>query len=189
MKDSISFVGRIGHVTSAIAEILQIVPLNDRVNVLKAAFVQAGQSNLAEMQGPKRLHDEMVLESLGLEQEVITKEGGLISTWDFADRLGLKSEETIRNYFRQGKILGLRRGSRNLQFPGWQIYRRELLPGLSQVLEVLSAKELDPLSQIIFFVYECEGLPRRAPTPLKALRKGMVNQVVASARRHYEMGT
>lgn len=188
MEEQISLEERIKHLTDAISELLQLVPRNDQVNVLRAAFVQAGPSDPTEIQDPKRLYDEMVLESLGLEQEVITKEGGLISTRDFAERLGLRSEETVRNYYRQGRIIGLRRGGRNLGFPAWQIYRRGLLPGLAQIIEVLSKKEMDPLTQIIFFVYECKGLSRRAPTPLKALRLGMVDKVLMAARHLHEMG-
>lgn len=128
----------------------------------------------------------MVMESLGLEQEISTKFGGLISSREFANRLGLRSFETVRNYYRKGRIIGLSQGGRNLRFPAWQIHRQALLPGLSEIIKILSEKGMDSLSQIIFFVYECDELSGKIP--LTILRAGKLEKVVSSACKQQVMG-
>lgn len=127
----------------------------------------------------------MVAESVGLDEEILSADGGLIGSQEFARRLGLKSEGTVRDYFRHGKVIALTEGKRRLWFSAWQIHEGKLLRGLAQVIEALREQDIAPLSMVIFFVYETDDLDGRRPLDL--LREGRVDQVVQSARGQLEM--
>jgi hypothetical protein len=175
----------VGHVVSAITSMLQTLPSGIQGQALRSAYERAQPAETRE-KSHEELYDEMVAESVGLEQEVLEADGGLVGSGEFARLLGMSSEETPRNYHRQGKVLAIRKGERALRFPAWQVHNGQLLPGLKKVIEVLNAKDADPLSQIIFFVYECDEL--EGARPLDLLRRGKVDEVVMAARRQWEMG-
>ena len=109
-----------------------------------------------------------------------------LSDAEFAARLGLRSRETIRQYREKGRIFGWLKDSRSHRYPAWQIYQKELLPGLAQVLAVLKAKELQPLAMISYFLTPSYGLGEHRPLDL--LREGKVAEVVSDAERYGDIG-
>jgi hypothetical protein len=121
---------------------------------------------------PDAAFERVLLRSLGAE---------------FAERMGLGSRETIRQYREKGRIFGWLKGSRSYRYPAWQIHRKELLPGLAEVLAVLREKGLHPLSIIGYFLTPSDGLDD--VRPLDLLREGKIDQVVADAQRYGDIGT
>ena len=127
----------------------------------------------------------MRLRSLGAGDELRNAEGGGLSDAEFAARLELRSRETIRQYRENGRIFGWIKDSRS-HYPAWQIYQKELLPGLAQVLAVLKAKELRPIAIISYFLTPSYGLGEHRP--LDMLREGKVADVVSDAERYGDIG-
>ena len=125
------------------------------------------------------------LRSLGAGDELRNAEGGGLSDAEFAARLELRSRETIHQYREKGRIFSWL-DSRSHHYPAWQIYQKELLPGLAQVLAVLKAKELHPLAMISYFLTPSYGLGERRP--LDMLREGKVADVVSDAERYGDIG-
>lgn len=131
--------------------------------------------------------EQVRLQSLGVEQEMLAEEGGMLSDAEFARQLGLKSRQTVHNYRDAGKIFALPKGARNFSYPAWQIHRGALLPGLGEVLAALRPKRLSPLAQVNFFLTEAEALDDQRP--LDRLRAGAVAEVVAHAQRYGVVGS
>jgi hypothetical protein len=107
---------------------------------------------------PEAAFERVLLRSLDADSELRGAEGGGLSDAEFAERMGLRSRETIRQYRGKGRIFGWLKGSRRYRYPAWQIHRKELLPGLAEVLAVLNEKELHSLSIIGYFL-----TPKRRP--------------------------
>lgn len=127
------------------------------------------------------------LRSIGVEEEIYNAEGGGLSDAEFAAHLGLGSRETVRQYRKSGRIFAWRKDSRSYRYPAWQIYRKALLPGLSEVLDVLiSEKDMSPFSTACHFLTPKIGLDEARPLDL--LREGKVDEVVADARRYGDIG-
>ena len=136
---------------------------------------------------PDAAFERVLLRSLGADSELRDSEGGGLSDAEFAERMGLGSRETIRQYREKGRIFGWLKGSRSYRYPAWQIHRKELLPGLAEVLAVLREKGLHPLSIIGYFLTPSDGLDD--VRPLDLLREGKIDQVVADAQRYGDIGT
>jgi hypothetical protein len=126
------------------------------------------------------------LRSLGAGDELRNAEGGGLSDSEFAAQLSLRSRETIRQYCENGRIFGWLNSRSHHRYPAWQIYQKELLPGLAQVLAVLKAKELHPLAIIGYFLTPSYGLDEHRPLDL--LREGKVADVVSDAERYGDIG-
>ena len=136
---------------------------------------------------PDAAFERVLLRSLGADAELRDAEGGGLSDAEFAERMGLGSRETIRQYRQKGRIFGWFKGSRSYRYPAWQIHRKELLPGLAEVLAVLREKGLHSLSIIGYFLTPSDGLDD--VRPLDLLREGKIDQVVADAQRYGDIGT
>jgi hypothetical protein len=136
---------------------------------------------------PDAAFERVLLRSLGADAELRDAEGGGLSDAEFAERMGLGSRETIRQYRQKGRIFGWLKGSRSYRYPAWQIHRKELLPGLAEVLAVLREKGLHSLSIIGYFLTPSDGLDD--VRPLDLLREGKIDQVVADAQRYGDIGT
>jgi hypothetical protein len=130
--------------------------------------------------------EKVRLRSHGVEDEIRTAEGGGISDAQFAKQLGLKSRETVRGYRQSGQIFAWEKGTRNLQYPAWQIHAHKLLPGLADVLAILGRRELTPLAIANYFLSESEELDGKRPLDL--LRENRVEDVIQHARRYGEIG-
>ena len=136
---------------------------------------------------PDAAFERVLLRSLGADSELRDSEGGGLSDAEFAERMGLGSRETIRQYRQKGRIFGWLKGSRSYRYPAWQIHRKELLPGLAEVLAVLREKGLHSLSIIGYFLTPSDGMDD--VRPLDLLREGKIDQVVADAQRYGDIGT
>ncbi len=73
---------------------------------------------------PDAAFERVLLRSLGADSELRDAEGGGLSDAEFAERMGLGSRETIRQYREKGRIFGWLKGSRSYRYPAWQIERR-----------------------------------------------------------------
>lgn len=127
------------------------------------------------------------LRSLGVEQELLSEEGGVIPDAEFAHRLHLKSRQTVHNYREAGKIFAVPKGSRNVVFPAWQIHEGALLPGLEAVLKVLREKKSSPAALALFFLTPAEALDDKRPLDL--LRQGETAEVLRHAQRYGVIGS
>ena len=94
----------------------------------------------------------------------------------------MRSRSTVQNYREQNKIFAVPRGTRNLRYPAWQIFKKELLPGLGETLAALAGRKLSPFSVQLFFLTPAEALENERPLDL--LRRSEVDAVVAQAE-HY----
>jgi hypothetical protein len=135
---------------------------------------------------PDAAFERVLLRSLDADSELREAEGGGLSDAEFAERMGLSSRETIRQYRGKSRIFGWAKGSRSNRYPAWQIHRKELLPGLAEVLAVLNEKQLHSLSIIGYFLTPSDGLDD--VRPLDLLREGKVDEVVADAKRYGDIG-
>jgi hypothetical protein len=127
------------------------------------------------------------LRSLGADAELRDAEGGGLSDMEFATGMGLSARETVRQYREKGRIFAWRRDLRSYRYPAWQIHRKQLLPGLSEVLAVLKEKPLEPLSIVGYFLTPSDDLDDARPLDL--LREGKVAEVVADAKRYGDIGS
>ena len=98
----------------------------------------------------------------------------------------MRSGETIRQYREQGRVFSWLKDSRSHRYPAWQIYHKELLPGLAEVLAVLTEKELGPPAIISYFLTPSYGLGEHRP--LDMLREGKLAAVVSDAERYGDIG-
>ena len=127
------------------------------------------------------------LRSLGADAELRDAEGGGLSDTEFATGVGLGSRETVRQYREKGRIFAWHKDMRSYRYPAWQIHRKQLLPGLSEVLAILKEKPLEPLSIIGYFLTPSDDL--NDARPLDLLREGSVAEVVADAKRYGDIGS
>ena len=130
--------------------------------------------------------DQVRLRSRGVDEELRALEGGGLSGADFAERLGVKAHETVRNYCEKGWIFAWEKDARNLRYPVWQIHKGALLPGLAEVLAVLDARARSPFAIANYFLSESEELGNKRPLDL--LRSQRVDEVVAHAKRYGGIG-
>jgi Arc/MetJ-type ribon-helix-helix transcriptional regulator len=94
-----------------------------------------------------------------------------------AGALGVK-RQTVDNWRKTQKLLGLERGRRGYLYPCWQVVDHKVLPGLSRVLIALGAD--DPWRAHRFLTSPEPRLGDR--TPIEALRQADVDSVVAAAQ-------
>ena len=178
-----------------ITKTLQVSPLGthpiDCLRVLQAAGRQIAseESQLVRMEQPAASEDLAFeaarLDAIGAEEELRRAEGGMVSGETFSRRIGV-SAETVRLYRKAGQILAVPKGSRNFEYPAWQIHKGQLLPGLQQVLAPLLAKHLAPLSILSFFITPAEELG--GGSPLALLRARRVEEALAHADRYGDIG-
>jgi hypothetical protein len=101
---------------------------------------------------------------------------GLIGSDEVAARAGLKSRQSVHNWFKKGRIVGWKSAKRGLVFPARQLDKRGRPPeGLSEILP-LFADGFDAWSWLTSSQTSLEG-----KCPLDLLREGRVEIVVAAA--------
>jgi hypothetical protein len=101
----------------------------------------------------------------------------MLSSEEMAKRLSV-SRESI-NQWRKGKrLLGLTNGTRAVRYPAWQL-EPAVRDGLAEVLPVLGDQE--PWTTYLFLTQHNPLLPANA-TPLETLRDGGVKHVVLAAQ-------
>lgn len=119
---------------------------------------------------------EAKLKGLEIKQQLLTAEGGCISSEEAGTHLGI-SRQAVDKRRRNGQLIGLLRGKGSYLYPAWQFTNSGTLPGLETVLVQLSS--LDPWMQVTFFLNP--NLRLQNQTPLEMLKDGEVKAVVESA--------
>jgi hypothetical protein len=106
--------------------------------------------------------------------------GGSLSAEEAAGELGISTAAILKLYQR-GQIIAWNDGRPNAaRFPVWQFKDRELLDGLEEALQILSAGcRLGDFGRILFFLSNQGFLGGKRP--LDCLRAGGVNEVLQAA--------
>ena len=125
--------------------------------------------------------------SIGIEDKIKSLEGGCISEAEFTKRLGLRSCQTVRSYRKKLRIFAWNEGKGTFRYPAWQIYKNRLLPGLSEILAILTKKTESCFSISDFLLTESCDLGGRRPLDL--LRCNRIGDVRACAARYGEIGS
>jgi hypothetical protein len=123
------------------------------------------------------------LRGFELRQEMLKKSGGVLSSGIVAELLNV-SRQAVDKRRTANQLLALTQGRRGYGYPSFQFEDGKALEGLEQVLRNLSA--LDPWMQLRFFTSPDPRLGNK--TPIEALRRGRVNDVVRSASGYGEQG-
>jgi hypothetical protein len=123
------------------------------------------------------------LRGLELKREMLNIAGGTLTSERVAEVLAI-SRQAVDKRRAANQLLALTQGKRGYSYPGFQFEDGRTLKGLEDVLAKL--RSLDPWMQLRFFVYPHERLDRK--TPIEALRKGKVEDVVFAAGGYGEQG-
>jgi hypothetical protein len=80
----------------------------------------------------------------------------------------------LLRWYRTGKVIGWKEGKTALRIPVWQFKKREVLPGLAEVLATANASRdmLDDYGRMLFLLSNSVSLKGRRPLDL--LRNGDV---------------
>ena len=113
------------------------------------------------------------------------EEGGSLSADDTGECLGISKAAVLKRY-QKGQLLGWREAKQNaVRFPAWQFKDGNVLPGITEVLEVFrSAPWLDEWARIVFFLSPLASM--RGKRPLDLLRKGELRKVLRAAQANVE---
>ena len=168
---------KLANALSAVVEAADISPRD----VLHIFRLLGERLRLDEKDAPSAF-ERVRLRSIGVEDELRQLEGGGLSDAAFAKRLGVSSRETVRKYREKGLIFAWEKDSRNLRYPAWQIHEGRLLPGLAEVLAILTSQEHSAFSIVNYFLSESEELG--GSRPLDLLREGRLDEVKAHAERN-----
>jgi hypothetical protein len=117
------------------------------------------------------------LRGLRMREQLLSSEGGVCSTREMADALGV-TRQAVDKRRKSATLIGVRLGKRGFMYPVWQIG----LDGLDRVLAELQG--YDPWTRLAFMLTPNSWLRER--TPLDALRNGEIEQVVEAAQGYGE---
>jgi hypothetical protein len=123
------------------------------------------------------------LRGFELRQEMLRKAEGVLSSGKVAELLKL-SRQAIDKRRAANQLLALTQGRRGYGYASFQFEDGKTLDGLEEVLKNLSA--LDPWMQLRFFTSPHERLGDK--TPIEALRRGRITDVVRAASGYGEQG-
>ncbi|HEX6900735.1 MAG TPA: helix-turn-helix domain-containing protein [Thermoanaerobaculia bacterium] len=126
---------------------------------------------------------EARLRGIVARQRLLTAEGGTLSVQEVASLLNISRQAAYKRY-RAGRLLAVDYGRHGLGFPAWQLVPGGVLPGLEETLAALA--RLDPWMKFAFFLEE--NIATDGKTPLAALRKGRLNDVLRAAELHGKHG-
>jgi len=117
------------------------------------------------------------------KRKLIEENGGTLSAEKVGELLGI-TRQAVEKRRQAGKLLALTIGRHGYRYPIWQFNQSGTLPGLEQVLGVLSSH--DQWMQTAFFVSESPRLSKR--TPIEMLEAGEIDQVLNAASVYGEHG-
>jgi hypothetical protein len=123
------------------------------------------------------------LDGLDAKARLIEQNGGVFKTEKVAEYLGITPQAVNKRHALR-QLVGLTFRKRGHVFPAWQFTDRGTVPGLDQVLRVLS--DHDEWMQNVFFVNPNTRLDGRRPLDL--LRAGEIQDVVEAAREFGQHG-
>jgi len=117
------------------------------------------------------------LRGLRAKKHLLEAEGGAVSGRELAQALGITRQAVDKRRL-AGKLIGIDLGKRGYAYPIWQIG----LSGMDAVLAELD--EYDPWTQALFMLSANSWL--NGETPLAALRRGELDEVLNAARLYGE---
>ena len=126
---------------------------------------------------------EAQIRGIKIKQEILSAEGGTISSEDAAKILNI-TRQGIDKRRKAGHLIGVSVGRRGYRYPVWQFAGDGILKGLDKVFSELIGH--DPFMQIIFILNPNTRLD--GDTPLNKLRSGDVASVIAAAKAYGEHG-
>ncbi|MGH9073620.1 MAG: hypothetical protein ACRDZQ_05825, partial [Acidimicrobiales bacterium] len=95
--------------------------------------------------------------------------GPMLGASELAQMLGIGTRQAVHDRARRGGLLALRRGSRQVRFPAFQVINRPgsvshtVLPGLGAILEVFDAAGVDAWTVASWFCTPSEVLEAMTP--------------------------
>ncbi|MGH9070589.1 MAG: hypothetical protein ACRDX8_05340 [Acidimicrobiales bacterium] len=114
--------------------------------------------------------------------------GPMVGAGELADLLGIGTRQAVHDRARRGGLLALRRGSRQVRFPAFQLVdrpgsvSRTVLPGLGAILELFDVASVDAWTVASWFCTPGELL--EAMTPARWLAEGNhPDAAIEAARR------
>jgi hypothetical protein len=133
---------------------------------------------------PRTAFVRALARGLPVREAAKQEEGGSISADEAARILGL-SKTSVLVRFSKGQILGWRETKQKaVRFPIWQFGEEGMLPGLPEVLDILSQAELDDWGRVMFFLNPRNSLEGKRP--LDALKEGRLPLVKRLAWGDFE---
>ncbi len=126
---------------------------------------------------------EARLRGIEARRQLLAAEGGTVGIQQVADLLKI-SRQAVYKRHRAGRLLAVDCGRHGYAFPVWQLVPGGVLPGLEKTLRALS--DLDPWMKLAFFLGETVAL--KDVSPLEALRKGQLDDVLRAAQLYGEHG-
>jgi len=116
-------------------------------------------------------------------RRLIDDHGGALTAVQVAGTLGI-SRQMVEKRRRAGKLLAVSTGRHGYRYPVWQFDESGVLPGLEDVLNVLTPH--DEWMQVAFFVSKNERL--KDQTPIECLKTGKLDAVLSAAAVYGEHG-
>lgn len=117
--------------------------------------------------------------------QLLRAEGGCLNVDAVAKRLRM-SRQGVDKRRKAGRLLAVELGRRGYAYPAWQLAERGILPGLEDILVLLSEKAMPSWDVLAFFLNKTDRL--EGNSPLEALRKGDLDEVVRAASAYGEQG-
>jgi hypothetical protein len=123
------------------------------------------------------------LRGVAVRKELLNAEGGVWTADQVQEFLRLTRQGVAQRRTR-GKLLGVEVGKRGYLYPAWQFTETGVLPGLEEILAILS--EGSDLSRMAFFLSGNIALDGKRPLDL--LREGKIELVRRAAQLLGEQG-
>lgn len=117
-----------------------------------------------------------------VRRKMLKAEGGVLSTQQFSEKLGITSLELAR-LRKRNAVFWLDHGD-DYVFPSFQLDEKGLLHGISDVLEAFAFEE--PLMRVNFML--TGDMRLGGWRPIDALREGRIDDVILAAQAYGEHG-
>jgi hypothetical protein len=123
------------------------------------------------------------IRGIAATRRLINDHGGALTAAQAAAHLGI-SRQMVDKRRHAGKLLAISTGRHGYRYPVWQFHESGVLPGLEDVLKVLSSH--DSWMQVAFFVSKNERLGGQ--TPIETLISGKLDLALDAAATYGEHG-
>ncbi len=160
----------------------KIVSASSNLDVLLSLFEESVvlESKAQSNKDPLR---SMRLKGIRAKNELLEKEGGVITSSQVAELLGI-SRQAVDKRRKQGKLLAVSPGKRGYFYPVWQFSEEGVIPGFEKVMNIL--KDYDPWMKMIFMLSANHYLGNHSP--LEKLREGDLDNIFKAAEAAGEQG-